>query len=402
MHHTNFLNKPVVRGLLACTLALLTSVAPAAAAAAAAADEDGAAGHLYVLNNNLGSANSITVFARAANGALYLQGTTPIGGLGSLAAFADGTQGSLIRTPDGRRLFAVDAGSDQISVLNVDDGQLSVAGVFSSGGSGPVSLTYGHGLLYVLNAANASAALANVTGFRVDQDGQLHPIPGATRPLTNAHPNPAQIQLSPGGSRLLVTEKGVITDPSTGRIDIYDVAADGSLSGPTAAPSMGAYPFGMAFDPTMRSEVLIDDGVSGAVTAYAVSDNHLRLVDGPVPDHQIAPCWMVITQNGHFAYTSDADSHAISGYRIQSNGSIDLLTANGATATTPPDTFPIEESLTRNSRFLYVLDSRLLLPAGPGPATLSGFRIEHDGRLTPVVDPASITLPFSAIGQTSD
>ena len=110
---------------------------------------------------------------------------------------------------------------------------------------------------------------------------------------------------------------------------------------------------------------------------------------------------MVITQDGHFAYTSDADSHTISGYHIHADGTISLLNANGVTGTTPSDTFPLEEGLSRTSRFLYVLDSRLLLTP-PGPATLSGFLIHQDGSLTSVVDPAKITLPFSAIGLAAE
>jgi hypothetical protein len=110
---------------------------------------------------------------------------------------------------------------------------------------------------------------------------------------------------------------------------------------------------------------------------------------------------MVITQDGRFAYTSDADSHTISGYRIHRDGTISLLDPNGVSGTTPADTFPLEEGLSRNSRFLYVLDSRLLLPT-PGPATLSGFRTQTGGHLTSVVDPVSISLPFSAIGLPSD
>jgi hypothetical protein len=50
----------------------------------------------------------------------------------------------------------------------------------------------------------------------------------------------------------------------------------------------------------------------------------------------------------------------------------------------------------RDSRFLYVLDTRLLLTP-PGTATLSGFRIGHDGHLTQVVDPAKITLQLREI-----
>src|SRR5215467_9883276 len=166
-------------GLAVATLTLVF----AAVVPVATADEDGAAGHVYVLNNNLVGPNSITVFVRAGDGRLTQQGVVPIGGLGSLAAFADGTEGSVIRTPDGTRLFAVDAGSNQISVIDAHGGQLSPTGIFSSGGAGPVSLSYRSGLLYVLNAANASASPANVAGFHVDEHGGLDPIAGATRPL---------------------------------------------------------------------------------------------------------------------------------------------------------------------------------------------------------------------------
>jgi 6-phosphogluconolactonase len=110
---------------------------------------------------------------------------------------------------------------------------------------------------------------------------------------------------------------------------------------------------------------------------------------------------MVVTQDDRFAYTSNADSHSISGYRIQHDGTISLLDASGVTGSTPADTFPLEEALSRGSRFLYALDSRLLLTP-PGPATLSGFRVGQDGQLTQVVDPAQITLPFSAIGLAAD
>ena len=385
--------------LLICALALLTG--PVSHASARSLGGDG--GYVYVLNNDLSGSNSITTFARNAEGSLKLLGVTPIGGLGSLAAFADGTQGSLILTP-GERLFAADAGSDQISVVNALHGHLSLVGVFSSGGVGPVSLTYRDGLLYVLNAANASSTTAaNVAGFRVDGAGKLHPIAGATKPLSTAHPNPAEILIDPSGHFLLVTEK------STNLIDVYRIRSDGSLSNAATFNSVGVYPFGMAFDPARPREFIVDDGFGtgagnpppGAVTAYQLSSGSVQLVNGPVSDYQIAPCWMVITGDGRFAYTSDADSSTISGYRIHSNGTISLLSANGDTANTPSDTFPLEEGLSRDSEFLYVLDSRLLLST-PGPATLSGFAIHQNGSLTSVVNPANITLPVTAIGLASE
>ncbi len=359
-------------------------------------------GHVYVLNNDLSGSNSITVFTRKGDGSLSLVGTTSIGGLGSLTAFADGTQGSLILTRnEGTRLFAVDAGSNQISVVNVHDGHLSLVGVFASGGVGPVSLSYQDGLLYVLNAANGSSQAANVAGFHVDDRGRLHRIAGATRPLSAPHPNAAQVQIDPSGRFLLVTEKG------TNLIDVYRIHDGGRLSGPTVFQSVGAVPFGMAFNlASSRHEFIVTDAAggpmsTGAATAYRLVHGNIQLINGPIPDHQIAPCWLVITGDGHYAYTSNADSQAISGYRIHAGGAISLLNANGVTAATPSDTFPLEEALSRGSQFLYVLDSRLLLTP-PGLATLSGFHIHQNGSLTSVVNPAQIALPFSAIGLAAE
>jgi 6-phosphogluconolactonase (cycloisomerase 2 family) len=387
----------------ACIVLLVSGLALLAPGSRAfASSEWHISGYVYVLNNDLTGSNSITVFARDEHGALHLLGVTPIGGLGSVAAFADGTQGSLILTHDeGTRLFAVDAGSNQVSVVNVHNGHLSLVGVYTSGGTGPISLTYRDGLLYVLNAANASDQAASVAGFHVDNRGRLHPIPGATQPLSTAHPNPAQVQIDPSGHFLLVTEK------LTNLIDVYRIHEDGSLSGAASFKSVGLYPFGMAFNPARPHEVIVDDGFgtgqgkTGAVTAYNLTHGTITLINGPVPDYQIAPCWMVITNNGRYAYTSDADSHTISGYLIHNDGTISLLSANGVTGSTPADTFPLEEGLSRDSRYLYALDSRLLLPT-PGPATLSGFRIHSDGSLTSVVDPAQIVLPVTAIGLASE
>jgi 6-phosphogluconolactonase (cycloisomerase 2 family) len=382
--------------------AAFASLAVLLGPAAAAAQTAGAAGHVYVLNNNPAGPNSITTFARGADGNLSQQGVTPIGGVGSITAFADGTQGSLVISRDGKRLFAADPGSNQISVVDIQGDQLTLAGVFGSGGAGPISLTYADGLLYVLNAANGdTTTAANVAGFRVSGDGRLTSIPGAIRPLTTDHPNPAQVLYDPQRQKLLVTEK------RTDVIDVYGVAGDGSLTGPKPLASSGRYPFGMALaSGSSTSELVVDDGMgpgpngTGAVTTYTVADRVTQL-QGPVLDHQIAPCWMVVTRDGRFAYTSNADSQAISGFRIAADGGIALLNADGVTAATPAGTFPIEEALTRDSQFLYVIDSRLLLPT-PGPGTLGGYRIQENGELTPVVDPTTISIPLSAFGLAAD
>jgi 6-phosphogluconolactonase (cycloisomerase 2 family) len=163
----------------------------------------------------------------------------------------------------------------------------------------------------------------------------------------------------------------------------------------------------MAFDPaSTQDEFVVSDAMggpngTGAATAYKLVNGSVQLLNGPVADKQKAPCWMVVTHNGLFAYTSNADSQTITGYSISSSGAISLLNSNGVTGTTPSDTFPIEEGLSSNGQFLYVLDTRVNLNP-PGPATISGFLIHSNGSLTSVVNSSKITLPVSTVGLAAD
>lgn len=56
------------------------------------------------------------------------------------------------------------------------------------------------------------------------------------------------------------------------------------------------------------------------------------------------------------------------------DGELSLLDANGRTGVSGPG--PIDMALSRNSRFLYSLNS--------GDGTISGFRVRADGSLTPI------------------
>lgn len=197
-----------------------------------------------------------------------------------------------------------------------------------------------------------------------------------------------------------------MTEKLTNLLDVYRISEDGRLSAASTVASVGAIPFGMAFNPANAQQFIVTDAAggpnnTGAATAYRLAHGAVSLINGPVFDFQVAPCWLVITNDGRYAYTSNADSLTISGYSIAANGAISLLTPNGATATAPQGTFPLEEGLSRDSHFLYVLDSRLLLPT-PGPATLLGYSINNDGSLSSVIDPANFALPLSAIGLAAE
>jgi 6-phosphogluconolactonase len=378
--------RPLMISILMALSLLGAVLALSPLASASAANNRSVAGHVYVLNNPAGP-NSISAFNRSANGTLTFASTTVIGGQGSGSGL--GSQGSLILSPDRNWLFAVDAGSNQISVVAVDfRGNLTPVSVSSSGGVHPVSLTYSDNRLYVVNAGDTNNA-GNVSGFRVRTNGTLHPITGSTQPLSAANPGPAQVQANFTGDTLIVTEK------VTNVIDSYHIRLNGSLSAPTFTPSTGNEPFGFAFNPVHTSLFIVSDAFggaanAGAMTSYRLDNGKVELEDGPVADNQNAPCWVVITRNGRFAYTSNTGSGSVSGYRIGQNGTLTLLPSTGNTGS---GSSPTEMALTGSSRFLYVLD--------PGTATMSAFQVQSDGSLA-AVGLGSITLSSSITGMAVD
>ena len=188
---------------------------------------------VYTLTNDP-AGNAVKVFDRSGDGSLSPAGEFATGGTGTGAGL--GNQSALVL--DGRRLFAVNPGSDSISSFRVSGHGLELIDTDPSGGDQPISLTVHDSLLYVLNAGGAG----DITGHRISSDGALSPLVGSTRPLSGAGTGPAQVSFDPSGETLVVTEK------NTNLIDTYQVDGHtGLASGPTPQASSGATPFGFAF-----------------------------------------------------------------------------------------------------------------------------------------------------------
>ena len=125
-----------------------------AAASASASTASPVVGYTYV-NDNTATANTIAGFDRHADGSLTPIPGSPFaaGGAGLGAGLA--SQGAIQVTSDGRYLLAVDAGSNQISVLRItaDGVPVLVGQPVSSGGIKPVSVAVSRtGLVYVANS----------------------------------------------------------------------------------------------------------------------------------------------------------------------------------------------------------------------------------------------------------
>ena len=330
---------------------------------------------VYTLTNDP-AGNAVQVFKRSGHGSLSPAGEFATGGTGTGAGL--GNQGALVL--DGRRLFAVNPGSDSISSFKVRGHRLELIDSDPSGGDLPISLTVDDGLLYVLNAGGAG----EITGHTISRHGALAPLVGSTRPLSGVSVDPAQVSFDPSGDTLAVTEK------ATNLIDTYEVNGDtGLASGPNSQASAGATPFGFAFD--RRGHLIVSEAFGGAadqsaVSSYAVDDGVIDPISPSVGTTETAACWIVVTKNGRFAYTTNTGSGSISGYRVRQGGALTLLDADGRTGLTGPG--PIDMALTRSSRFLYSLNS--------GDGTISGFRVRADGGLAPIDGAGG--LPLAATG----
>src|SRR5215471_30376 len=96
--------------------AVLAGVSVCAFAASAASAAAGVVGQLYV-NDNTAGVNTVAGFDRHANGTLTPLAGSPFAVGGAGTGHGIGSQGALQLSADGRYLLAVDAGSNQVSVL---------------------------------------------------------------------------------------------------------------------------------------------------------------------------------------------------------------------------------------------------------------------------------------------
>jgi len=314
-------------------------------------------GAVYTLTNQV-AGNAVAVFTRGADGRLASAGSVATGGTGTGASL--GSQGAVSLSNDGRLLFAVNAGSNDVSVFTVSPAGLALASRVASGGTLPISLTVHGNVVYVLNAGGTG----NISGFTLGTSGDLTPITGATLPLSGSAVGPADVQFSPDGSRLVVTEK------NTNLLDVYAVDANGVASGPTTTPSAGGTPFGFAFG--LRNDLFVSEATGSASSYVLGASGTPALVSGAVSTHQGAPCWAVVTSDGRFGFTGNG-AGSVSAFAIAPDGAINLVDANGGTALIGAGINDI--ALSHNSRYLYVLQTG-------GAQAIHAFRVAADGHLT--------------------
>jgi len=374
MKSINGLSRVFARLFLSAAF-LLTVVAGFVSPVAAGSNDNGS---IYTLSN-AAAGNAVLAYTRARNGKLSFKAQYSTGGLGTGAGL--GSQGSLVLTDDNRWLLAVNAGSNQISVFAVRPSGLSLVDVADSNGEMPVSLTVHDQTIYVLNGGGSG----NISGFSLNRRGKLTGLPGSTQNLSNggigSAPGGAEIAFSPDGENLVVTEK------ATNLIDTFSVR-DEIASPLVTHASSGATPFGFAFN--QRGTLVVSEAFGGApgasaLSSYRIHEHQFNVISPSLGTTQTAACWVAISNNGKFAYDTNAGSATISSYTIGKNGSLSLL--NATAGSTGAGSSPIDMAFNDNGAFLYAL--------GGASHTISAFRIQSDGSLVAI---GTFNVPAGAVG----
>jgi 6-phosphogluconolactonase (cycloisomerase 2 family) len=321
------------------------------------------AGAVYTISNATGG-NQVLAFDRAPDGTLSPAGAFDSGGTGNGASL--GSQGALALSDDGRYLVAVNAGSGSISLFRVSRNGLDLLDTVSSHGSVPVSVTIDGDLVYVVNDGGD-----NIAGFRIDhgflefQQGSVQPLPSGAAP--------GQISFDARGRNLLVTIK------NTNQIVSFPVDTRGFAQAGTAVSSAAATPFGFAID--RQNHALVSEAPGSDVSSYDVGrDGTVTLIDGPVANGQAAACWVVLSKDGKFAFSSNAGNNTISTYRVAPDGSITLVQAvAGNTVGGPQDL-----AVSRDGRYLYAVSR--------ASHTITEFAVNADGTLSSIGSISDLTM----------
>ena len=348
----------------------------------ALASQPGTVGAVYTMTNatNAAGGNQVLVYDRLADGSLSFAEAYATGGDGSGDGL--GSQGGVILSDNHRWLLVVNAGSNEISVFEVEKDGLTLMDREDSGGVRPVSVAIHGDLVYVVNAGSDS-----VFGLRLNQHGELEPI-GDPSPLSGGDTDPAQIGFSPDGKFLLVTEK------ATNSIDVWPVDKEGLIGAPNVNGASGETPFAFGFghrNQLFVSEVFGGAEGEGAVSSYALGrGGDLAVIAGSVPNHETAPCWLVVTNSGQYLFTTNTPDDSLSAYSIDFEGELELVDADGRTGEPGEGTNPLDMDLSDDGRFLYTLNI--------GDDTISTFRVMPDGGLDLLLDLPVAEIPAGVNG----
>jgi 6-phosphogluconolactonase (cycloisomerase 2 family) len=364
------------RFLLAAAFAAGTLGAFATPAFAA----NGQSHHAVFVQTNAVNGNEVVAYDQNDDGTLSFARSYATGGIGGVlnGSVVDhlASQGSLTFDQRHSLLYAVNAGSNTLSVFSVDGDHLSLRELVPSGGEFPVSVSVHEDLVYVLNAR----AGGSVSGFHV-RGRLLEPIAGSTRALglnPAATPEftstPGQVGFSPDGRQIIVTTKG-----NTNAVDVFRVRDHGVLSvSPVVNTLPGAVPFAFAFD--RNGALVLSEAGPNALASFSLRHDGDLTPIASIATGQAATCW--VTDIAGNVYGSNAGSSSLTQASSGTHGELSFV----ANVPTGPGT--VDATASPDGAFLYAQTG--------GNGGVNEFHVGTNGALTPI---GTVLVPNSVGGE---
>jgi 6-phosphogluconolactonase (cycloisomerase 2 family) len=368
----------VVSLALLAGLALFSAAAPNGSAIAESAEpalQATGRSFVYTITNPNGP-NEIAAYERnTETGGLVFLGTYPTGGRGN-GRVVD-SQSPLVANPEGTRLFAVNPGSHDISVMTIgENGSLVATGAPTPArGVEPASLALANNLLYVANKGDA-ATPPNYAGFRVLSDGTLERI---KRMITLAiGDDPTQVLFNRNGRRLIGVRFG------SGGLDYFAVKPSGKLRRLTELVNQRG-PFAAVFNPLADDQLVVADArLPGAASYLVQSDDSLSRISLLSNAPERAACWIVIHSDGHRVWISNTGTHSLSLFTVTDGGQLNLVDTHNTLAF---GRAPFELALDPDNRFLYELN------VGADRQSIHALRVTDSAGGAGLVDVGAAGLP---------
>jgi len=367
----------VAIGLLALMSIAMSSVGAGVRAIAHSEDASSPAGRSFVYTiTNPDGPNTIAAYERnTETGELIFLGAYPTGGRG-IGRLID-SQSPLVVNADASLLFAVNPGSDDISVMAInDDGSLALRdGPVSSRGVEPASLALNDELLYVANKGNAVDP-PNYSGFFLEAGGTLRRI--KRRIGLAIGDNPTQVLFTRDGRKLIGIRFG------SGGLDCYVVKPNGRLRFRSQLNDQrGA--FAAAFNPAADEQLIVADARLPGASSYLIGeDGSLSPITAVSNRPERAACWIAAHSDGSRAWVSNTGTNSLSLYTIGADGSLNLASTHGTAAY---GRTPFEIALDPGNRFLYQLN------VGAGNQSIHALGVIEGLQDAGLVDIGAIGLP---------
>src|SRR5581483_9118870 len=300
----------------------------------------------------------------------------------------------IVINPAGTLLFAVDGGSNDVAVFNINaDASLTpIAGSpWPSNGSNPSSLGLldnalgnGSGFLVVANKSSDVNQLnpppPNINTFTVAPDGTLtqNTALGSTRSLP-VGASPSQVAI--GKSKLIFLDEFQEVPSS---IRVFRIKANGAvgLLSTTPVPSGDHVFLGEMMHPTkgvMYAALPADNQIG--VYRYSTITGAMTFVT-TVPNSGLLACWFAMDKAATRLYTANTESNSVSVYDI-TNPLLPVEIQHIYLVATAGDGGPGNIALDPTGQFLYTVNR----------SALHVLNVAADGTLTESLTPVNMGVP---------